>query len=173
MTISPQTLKKYAKRANVFIETGTYLGYTTQVAAELGFKKIYTIELAKNYYDISKAKLSVFPQIECIFGDSQVELSKILDRLNEKAVFWLDGHFSGGDTGRGIDAVPLYKELEIIQTHHIKNHVLLIDDIRLLGNEWRTLSLDGIKERCLAINKDYKFTFENGHVHNDILVVCQ
>ncbi len=172
MTISPQTLSKYRKCADVFVETGTYIGHTTEVAAKLGFKKIYTIELAKHYYETSKAKLALYKQIECILGDSQIELSKILDNINETALFWLDGHFSGGDTGQGIDAVPLYKELEIIQKHHIKNHVLLIDDIRLLGNEWRSLSLDGIKERCLCINKDYKFTYENGHVHNDILVVC-
>jgi hypothetical protein len=172
MTISPSILSKYKKFADVFIETGTYLGHTSKAAAQIGFKKIYTIEIAHNYYDLAKTNLLQFTQVECIFGDSQIELVKILDSLNETAVFWLDGHFSGGDTGSCIDAVPLYKELELIKTHHIKNHILLIDDIRLLGNEWETLSLNGIKDRCLNINKNYKFSFENGYVPNDILVVC-
>lgn len=172
MTISSHILKKYSNRSNVFIETGTYLGQTSQSAAEMGFSKVYTIELAPHYYKSAKIKLSPFKQIECVFGDSQIELPKILDKVNESAVFWLDGHFSGGDTGSGIDSVPLYKELEIIQSHHIKDHVILIDDIRLIGNEWKSISMDGLKERCLKINQNYKFSFENGYVPNDILVVC-
>ena len=49
MPIAIDTLKKYRNKANVFIETGTHIGITTRMAVQLGYKKIYTIELADHF----------------------------------------------------------------------------------------------------------------------------
>lgn len=176
MTISKQVLSKYSGLAKVFVETGTHIGKTTELALQLGFQKIYTIELADHFYQRAVKMFARYPQVCCIHGDSQEQLKVILSELNEPAVFWLDGHWSMGDTAKGSNAVPIYEELASIESHHIKNHVILIDDLRLMGNkdepiaEWHDISIDDIKERCLRINSKYKFSFEDGHVRNDILV---
>jgi len=176
MTITRDVLSKYAGRARVFVETGTHIGKTTKIAASLGFDRVYTIELAEHFYKAAERMFSGTPNVRCIFGDSTEKLGEILEELNETAVFWLDGHWSQGDTACGDKAVPLYEELRVIGEHHIKNHIILVDDLRLMGNpdepikDWQSISLDSVKERCLQINPEYKFSFENGHVPNDILV---
>lgn len=177
MTISRDVLKKYVKYANVFVETGTHIGNTTQMAFDIGFKKVYTIELSDYFYNEAIKRFSTNENIVCILGDSTEKLREILDELDAPAVFWLDGHWSMGNTAKGNKAVPVFEELEAIKSHHIKNHVILIDDLRLMGDinepikEWLAISLDDVKSKCLEINPDYKFSFENGHVPNDILVV--
>ena len=69
---------------------------------------------------------------------------------------------------------PLPFELEALLSHPIKKHTLLIDDRRLFGVEgttWGyTIDEDGIMESISDINKDYKISFENGCVPNDIIV---
>jgi len=176
MTISIEVLSKYKHNGNVFVETGTYQGTTTQAALDLGFKKIYTIELADHFYQNAIRKFARSPQVVCVFGDSTTKIKEVLNELNESAVFWLDGHWSLGDTARGDNAVPLYEELDAIANHHIKTHTILIDDLRLMGNlnepiqEWHSISIEETKRRCALINPNYKFSFENGYVPNDILV---
>jgi hypothetical protein len=177
MTISKDVLAKYKNKANVFIETGTHIGKTTRLAVELGFKQIYTIELSESFYNSAAKMFRKNSNVKCILGDSSEKLHFILETLNEPALFWLDGHWSMGDTACGDLAVPIYKELSAIANHHIKTHTILIDDLRLMGDynepikEWHKISLDETKRRCLQINPQYKFSFENGHIPNDILVV--
>lgn len=177
MTISLKVLEKYTKYASVFIETGTHIGITTQGAFDVGFKKIYTIELSKHFYDAAVKMFSSNSNIICIFGDSSEKLDEILKELDEPAVFWLDGHWSMGTTAKGKKAIPLFDELEAIKNHHIKNHVILIDDLRLMGDaeepikEWSTFTVDDVKSKCLEINENYIFSLEDGHVEKDILVV--
>lgn len=177
MTISKDVLKKYVKYADVFIETGTHIGNTTKNASDIGFEKVYTIELSEHFYKEALKRFAHNEKIVCIFGDSTEKLKEILNDLDVPAVFWLDGHWSMGNTAKGEKAVPVFEELEAIKNHHIKNHVILIDDLRLMGDvnepikEWSSISLQDVKNKCLEINPDYKFSFENGHVQNDILVV--
>jgi len=45
-------------------------------------------------------------------------------------LFWLDAHWSGGDTYGENDECPLMDELKIIFQYR-KNYVILIDDARL------------------------------------------
>jgi hypothetical protein len=176
MTISKSVLSKYKEKSNVFIETGTHIGLTTQVALDLGFNKIYTIELAEHFYKNAVKKFEKSPQVICIFGDSAHQLKNILGNLEESAVFWLDGHWSMGDTAKGDFAVPIYEELNIIMNSKIKNHTILIDDCRLMGDveelvtEWSGISLDKIKDILYCINPKYKIYFEDGYIPNDILV---
>ena len=176
MTIPIKVVKKYSTKANVFIETGTHLGNTVETARKAGFKKIYTIELSDNFYNLARKKFKPYPSIKCIHEDSSAKIKEVLAELDEKAVFWLDGHWSMGDTACGEKSVPLYEELESIANHHIKNHIILIDDIRLLGDKsekvdgWHDMSVKEVKKRLLNINPDYKFCTENGHIPDDILV---
>jgi len=66
-------------------------------------------------------------------GDSTTELKKILARLTEPAIFWLDAHASGGETATGVLETPIQSELRCILDHPVKAHVILIDDAREFG----------------------------------------
>jgi len=171
MTISKEVLSKFVEKGNIFIETGTWQGFTTALAFKIGFKKIFTIELSNKYYQDALKKFSKIKNIVCINGDSIDILPMLLKNINEKVVFWLDGHYSGEGTAKGVFEVPLFQELDAISKHQIKNHTILIDVVRLMNSsDWKNISIEDIKNKILQINPEYQFYFEDGHVKNDILV---
>ena len=45
---------KFRKKTEQYIETGSYEGYSIQLALDSGFSKVYSIELFDKYYDHSK-----------------------------------------------------------------------------------------------------------------------
>jgi hypothetical protein len=54
--------------------------------------------------------------VECIWGNSSVELFRILSWIEEPVIFWLDAHWGGGDATYGENGeCPLIDEL--IQIH--------------------------------------------------------
>lgn len=116
--------------ARVFIETGTYLGTTVQHVARLGVE-CHTIEIDEALHRRATRALARHTNIDVILGNSAEELPRLLKELAEPAVFWLDGHFSGGVTGRGDLYSPIRTELMAILDHRVKRHVVLIDDARL------------------------------------------
>src|SRR4030095_4469957 len=106
MPISQQTLTRYA-RGRVFIETGTYHGDTVQKALDMGFERVYSIELSRRLHEQAVARFANRPEVVLVQGGSETELPKILTQVNERAVFWLDGHASGPDSASGDVPVPL------------------------------------------------------------------
>jgi len=54
--------------------------------------------------------------------------------LPEPALFWLDGHYSGGNTGKGEKETPIMEEIETILSSPLP-HVVLVDDARCFGTE--------------------------------------
>jgi len=176
MSISKEVLKKYKGASKAFVETGTYQGGTVEAVLDMGFDEIHTIELAKHLYEAAAEKFKDNENVNCIFGDSIHKVPEVLEKLDTQAMFWLDGHFSYGDTAFGENSVPLIEELDAIKKHHIKTHTILIDDIRLIGKRdpgipgWCDFTLRDLKKKCLEINKMYKFEMADGHIKNDILV---
>jgi len=122
-----QTAKKY--HLKVFIETGTYLGYTVQMTRSR-FDKVYTIELDKELAKRAKRIFAHNKRVTVIQGDSGKELKKILHKTKKPALFWLDAHYSGGVTSKGGKETPIVEELKVIAKHKIKSHVILVDDAR-------------------------------------------
>jgi len=169
MPIKEEVLIKY--KTKYFVETGTYYGQTLIKAIRMGFEEIYSVELSEHYYNMCNDKFDKYKNVNIMLGNSGDVLGDIIPKLDEQSTFWLDGHYSGGNTGRGDKQCPVIEELEQIEKSNIKNHIILIDDVRLFGKEEHDyLSLDTVKNKLLEINKDYKFKFEDGHVKNDILV---
>ncbi|MDR1090644.1 MAG: hypothetical protein LBL79_06165 [Prevotella sp.] len=123
-------IKSYQKKYNVdtLIETGTYLGDMVYAQRKL-FKKIYTIELSKELFKRCRKRLNKYKHIEVIQGDSGVILESLVRELNQKALFWLDGHYSGGVTAKGDKESPVIQELKTILQSNIE-HIILIDDAR-------------------------------------------
>ena len=165
---------------NLFIETGTYLGGGIDQALDLGFTTVVSIELSTRYYQLTSDKYRFHPNVKIIHGDSYKVLSEVLKYVNISATFWLDAHYSGGDTAIGDYNSPLMQELDVIAQHHIKTHTILIDDMRRwykVNGEFektdeRSNKFDfyDIAHKLKEINKQYKFKYLDAEYENDILV---
>src|ERR1700733_9721227 len=139
-----------------FIETGTYLG-ETPAYLQSQFSKIFTIELDDNLFKAATSRLSHFSNVECLQGDSQDVLKRIVPQLDKQAMFWLDGHYSGTGTAKGIVSAPLLEELQIIGSSKIKDHVIVIDDISDFSAVEGNIPLSKVLEKLESINPSYTF----------------
>lgn len=133
---------------NIFVETGTEFGTMIKMIGD-NFDKIYTIELNKDLYNKAVQLFKGKEHIKLIQGDSSTEIHKILLELKEPALFWLDAHGPGSMTVRNPQHCPVEKELEAIFAHHVKRHVILVDDARHFDRE----SISIIKRLAKKNNK--------------------
>ena len=151
-----------------FVETGTYRGVSTMVAAQK-IKNVYTIEICQELYESTKNDLlsKGFTNIEFIFGDSLTELPSIMDKINETdggAIYFIDAHISGSDSGwNNTNRVPIFEELDIILSYKIKPSVFIIDDLRLWKNntwDWAHVTneklLSFFSERGVNVSTSYE-----------------
>ena len=120
---------------DIFIETGTYGGDTVKKAIDIGFKEIYSIEYDKSRYEKCKKMFEQYSNVTIIHGDSKIEIPKLLKNINASATFWLDAHYNADGAECSDEWCPLKGELESIKEHYIKNHTILIDDMRLMDGE--------------------------------------
>lgn len=115
---------------SVFVEGGTYLGGTARKMSQI-FSTVITIEKSKKMYEQAGQNLKNINNVCSLFGDTREHLNYIL-KDNDNIMFWLDAHWSGGDTYGKHDECPLLNELEIIfEFAENKNIAILIDDARL------------------------------------------
>jgi hypothetical protein len=124
-------LKNAHDRYPIFVESGTFHGETILVIDDL-FRKLYTIEIKEEFYNSTKAKYTG-NKIDFILGDSTKVLSELCSSLPHNAFFFLDGHYSAGNTGRGDKDCPLLEELSAIVENFPHKAVIICDDRRLFG----------------------------------------
>jgi hypothetical protein len=130
-----QILNKFPEfRAKIFIETGT-CGGETIFKMEPYFEKLYTIEIYPDLYNSTKSKYNG-NKINFILGDSSEILPNLLNDINDNIIFFLDGHYSSYNTGKGKKDVPLLEELEAINNLCKNDIVIIIDDYRLFGTTY-------------------------------------
>jgi hypothetical protein len=134
---------------NCFIETGTYMGNTI-FSFEPYFNKLYTIEFSEKYYNDTKNKYNG-NKINFILGDSSVVFKSLLPNITDKCIFFLDGHWSAGDTGRSNKDCPLNEEITHINNLFQHEAIIIVDDFRLFGlntgHDWSDIN----KEKLLNI----------------------
>lgn len=113
----------------VFVETGTYRGDTLAAMAPR-VDRAYSIEIEPRLAGDARARFARRGSVVVLEGDSAVLLRTVLSGVDEPALFWLDGHWSGGDTGAGELDSPVRAELDAILDHPVDRHVVLVDDAR-------------------------------------------
>jgi len=184
--IKIEYMQKYGSN-KVFVETGTYLGDTVQLALDAGFDFVHTIEVNQGMYDKCNSRFQNNDKVKLWLGDSVDIIPKIVDELTEPATFWLDAHASGPLPGGRYAPCPLILELEAIygkkklqftenetkvfrEKSSINTHTIMIDDRRLLGSaEWGYVQEKQIMDLIFAINSNYKIHYLDGHQANDII----
>ena len=137
--------KKYKNRCKTFVETGTHEGTSIESALELGFKELYSVEINRWRAEYCKEKFEDYENVHLSQGWSTDFLRELLPTINERCLFWLDAHDEGG-------GAPTFEELDIIKQHHIKNHVIIIDDVPVYYGDGQEL-----KDKILEISDKYNF----------------
>ena len=166
--VKRSTILLYARffQIDTFVETGTYLGDTVSAVSH-EFSRIYSIELQPSLYEQAMRRFANFDHIHIINGDSGQILPEILAQNQNPCLFWLDGHYSGGNTGRGTKDTPIVEEMQCILSHGIERHVVLIDDARLFTGAGDYPSLGKVKSIVARGFPTHAFD-----VRNDIIRVC-
>ena len=127
-------LREYAKKyqLRVLVETGTCYGDMVE-AMKKEFDRIYSIELSPYLYGKCFKRFGKTKNITLIQGDSGVELKRVMEKLDQPTLFYLDGHYSSGMSIKGDKETPICEELKTILGAKTFNHVVVIDDARCFG----------------------------------------
>lgn len=115
-------------KPNYAIETGTYFGTSTTYLCGLVTERTFTIEISQEYAKAAKKRFeknySDF-EIECIVGDSEIEVIKILSAIpnqNKNVIAYLDAHWTG--------KVPTTAEIEALYNWG-ENWIAIVDDFKV------------------------------------------
>ena len=137
-----ELIQDYAKhfKLKTLVETGTFLGLMMEAQAP-HFEHLISIELDYDLYRAALERFETKSKIRIIHGDSGEVIGKVVPELKEPALFWLDGHYSGGFTAKGKSECPIYGEIESILNSPL-SHVILIDDARCFNgtHDYPTIS---------------------------------
>ena len=143
-----ESLEDDYKKYPCFIETGTHCGGTI-FAMEPCFQTLHTIEYSELYFNRTKSTY-IGNKINFLHGDSSIVFNTLLPTINDKSIFFLDGHWSGGDTGQSEKDCPLEEEITCINELFKEEGILIIDDFRLFGLCRET----GLRQDWSNINKE-------------------
>lgn len=146
-----------------FVETGTYCGDTIFKMEPL-FQDLYTVEIAYSYYTATSSRYHG-NKIQFLYGDSSDIFQTLLPTLTQPTIFFLDGHYSSGDTGKGKKDIPLLEELQLINTLYKQEGIVIIDDVRLFGKspatglpeDWSEISTERLLNILQQRIKEYYF----------------
>ena len=184
-------------RNAAFVETGTFYGHGVLSAIAVGCVDIHSIEIKDElfgytscmldllaYHNASNFEIETYRcndfysvvfgdkiRISLYLGDSCEILPKVLQRIVVKSTFWLDAHYSGDETAvsETNGEFPIYKELEAIADHNIKNHTIMIDDMATFEINFPG-ELSKLKSTLYSINKKYNITKKSKSNDDSIMI---
>lgn len=115
------------------IETGTYLGETTAYLAQHA-GRVTSIEIEPRLHARAVALFKETPNVEIVLGDGMEVVPRLVSELTAPCLIWLDGHFSGGITGRGALDEPAVEILRRIREQSPPaGMTVVVDDLRMFG----------------------------------------
>jgi hypothetical protein len=150
------------------VETGTYRG-DSAVALRKLFPRVWTIELSEELYEAAKVRYGTISGLTFVHGPSPEVLSDLAPRIGP-ALYWLDAHWSEGETAGREGQCPVLAEIEAIDASSPASgeSCLLIDDARffLLGptaayrpEDWPTYR--EINDKLCAVHDRYVTVLED------------
>ena len=113
-------------RPHSIVETGTFLGMTTELMCQTGLP-VFTIESNPRNYGFARARLWRRRNIQLFQGDSRAGLRRLFDgplhALSARTVFfYLDAHWN--------DDLPLAEEIDIVFSR-CPTAIVMIDDFEV------------------------------------------
>ncbi len=146
--------------AEVFVETGTFRGDTPWCFRN-DFRKIFSIEVQPQLAELAANRFSKHLHIEIVEGDSAKKLAEIIPRIDGPVLFWLDGHYSAGITGRGENDCPIWGELAAINGKLAHPFVIVVDDARCFGVDEGYPTLDELRAYVSEKLPSHRMSVEN------------
>lgn len=168
-----------------YFETGLWDprgNVSSRQALQCGFDTVHCIEIRNDWVDLGKEvfKNEINAGKYHLYLDDSTNMKKYLanDVFNNKTMFFLDAHVDNMNIHNYKKRCPLFDELQAIKELSRNDHIIMIDDLRIIRNAfpWGETSygnidfLGSINNMILTINKDYKFSTLNGHVNDDVLI---
>lgn len=181
-------LKKIREQhaCEVYLETGLYdprIDVSCKKALRCNFDRVYCIEIREDWVLLGNQILDEYirdGRLRLIHDDSTNLANHMVNNpdFTKKTLFFLDAHVDNSNIHNYTKRCPLFQELTAIKQLPRNDNVIMIDDMRIvsLPFPWGETSygnidfLDSIKSLILDINPDYKFTYLDGHVSNDVLM---
>ncbi len=155
-------------RGGIWVETGTYLGHTTEILARLGHP-VFSIEPEPKLFANAVINFKRYPNVEILHGTSEEVFPTLLPKLTGAINFWLDGHYSAGITFKGPKDTPIVDELGCISRNlgHFGDVCVQIDDVRCFNPKLPEYSsyprLDDLVDWARSHGFDW-------HIEHDIFV---
>lgn len=136
---------------DAFVETGTFLGFTTRFFAGNNVP-VYTVEVDRSFYLAARLRLAGAPEVNVIRGNSREAIADLAsERPFDRPFAYLDAHWW--------DDLPLHDETSLLIGTWDEG-LIVIDDVHIPGDEgygfdWhhdRPLSLEmlALPEHVLA-----------------------
>lgn len=117
----------------VLVESGTYLGGTVayfQPHAE----RIVSVEIDPALHARARERFRGAPNVDLRLGDAVDVIPTAVREATGTCLVWLDGHFSGGVTGRGDLAEPAIEVLNRLGNQGVPaGTTIVVDDLRAFG----------------------------------------
>jgi hypothetical protein len=146
---------------STLLETGTYLGDTVNVAKGY-FDRVLSVELSAELHAHCRERFRKDRNVFLWQGNSGELLGRMIDTLGEeRALFWIDAHYSGSGTADGNHRCPVMAELAAIANLWRKDHCILIDDASLFDVDAAYPTKEEVGAVLMSINPDYEISIRN------------
>ena len=124
-------LKDYSIAGSDWIETGTHTGEMSDFLSKFA-NRVITIEPSSYFCELASTNLKNIENIDILLGTSETNIEIACKKVSGNVAFWLDGHYSGGETFKGASECPVPHELEIIEKCFSSwtSTTIFIDDFR-------------------------------------------
>ena len=139
----------------VAVETGTFMGGTTEALAQM-FEDVYTVELSEKYHDETRQRIAG-GNIRCLFGDTGDAVRFLSTAIREPVFWFLDAHSPYGWSEvikrhlPTTNPMPLWQEIDHIMARPYVD-VIVVDDVHCFGGPhgWEDVTIENLTKRCNA-----------------------
>ena len=164
--VKQRLVRQYASEHGlpVLVEAGTYFGEMIY-ATRRDFEEIFSIEFDSSLAARAAARFAHSPHIHVLHGSSELMIPQVLATLTRPALFWLDAGYCAWN-GNFADSSRLLTELAAILSHHLRAHIVLVDDVAVFSGIDGTPDVAELTRHILT-----RFPGRTVKVHAGILVI--